>query len=296
MTSEIYFGDKMCQPGKKFEDDTCLTITDLIKMVDAYNKQNNVNKIETYPIGEMMKLNKYKKYLLHKLLKLTGVKNQKDLLKQEFIRNMKQEDIEAIAYNTWMPDGPNGKNVWLSNEDIENFMNILMKKYPEFIFIGAVPIDADKYDSRIKDLDIEELNKYKTKIGVIYNLDKHDQPGSHWVGLYIDLKNPKLYFFDSYGMIPHKKIRQLMKKFIEYFKTKFDESEIEAEYNKDRKQYKGSECGVYCLNFIKKLVEGKKFKEIEKEHNPDETIEKCRKSYFYNGSQYQNTNDLPNLC
>ena len=34
----------------------------------------------------------------------------------------------------------------------------------------------------------------KKKIGIVFNLDKHNQPGSHWVALYTDLKANQVYF------------------------------------------------------------------------------------------------------
>ena len=36
------------------------------------------------------------------------------------------------------------------------------------------------------------------KIGVIFNLDKHDQSGSHWVAMFIDLENKFFFYFDSF--------------------------------------------------------------------------------------------------
>ena len=72
-------------------------------------------------------------------------------------------------------------------------MNQYEDRFEDFLFLGPVPIDFDSKDSygkciipEICKLNIKELtddNIYK--IGIIFNLDKHDQPGSHWVSLYI---------------------------------------------------------------------------------------------------------------
>ena len=35
------------------------------------------------------------------------------------------------------------------------------------------------------------------QIGIVFNLDKHDQEGSHWVSMFIDLKRDGIYYFDS---------------------------------------------------------------------------------------------------
>ena len=39
----------------------------------------------------------------------------------------------------------------------------------------------------------------KNKIAIVFNLDRHDQPGSHWVSLFIDLECKFIFYFDSAG-------------------------------------------------------------------------------------------------
>ena len=34
----------------------------------------------------------------------------------------------------------------------------------------------------------QHMNTGKHKIGSVFNLDDHDEPGSHWVSLYMELK------------------------------------------------------------------------------------------------------------
>ena len=43
-------------------------------------------------------------------------------------------------------------------------------------------------------------------MGIVFNLDPHDKPGSHWVSMYVDLNNGGIYYFDSYGYKPLKEI------------------------------------------------------------------------------------------
>ena len=54
-----------------------------------------------------------------------------------------------------------------------------------------------------------DIKKGKYKLGVIFNLDEHYKSGSHWVALYADLNKDQVYFFDSYGKKPEKRIRKL---------------------------------------------------------------------------------------
>ena len=49
------------------------------------------------------------------------------------------------------------------------------------------------------------MDNNKKKIGIVFNLDKHDQEGSHWICMYVDLYTDDIYYFDSYGQKPPKK-------------------------------------------------------------------------------------------
>ena len=42
---------------------------------------------------------------------------------------------------------------------------------------------------------IEKLNK--TRLGIVYNLDTHNKPGSHWVSVSSNFLEPSIYYFDS---------------------------------------------------------------------------------------------------
>ena len=111
------------------------------------------------------------------------------------------------------------------------------------------------------------------KIGIVFNLDEHWQSGSHWVALYCNLEKSQIFFFDSYGKRPEKRIRDLVKKISRWCHNKHNckvtcsisdnsesymrknsknniEDKLNVEYNRNRHQYKNSECGVYSLNFI----------------------------------------------
>ena len=101
-----------------------------------------------------------------------------------------------------------------------------------------------------------KLNKFS----IVFNLDKHDEPGSHWVALFGDLQKKHIYYFDSYGIEPPIEIDIFMKRFQEEGKKL--NMDIKLDYNNIRHQYKNSECGMYSIHFIIKLVEGNKFKDV----------------------------------
>jgi hypothetical protein len=42
-----------------------------------------------------------------------------------------------------------------------------------------------------------QIKNGKTHIGVIFNLSPHTSSGSHWVSLFIDVKERVIFYFDS---------------------------------------------------------------------------------------------------
>ena len=132
------------------------------------------------------------------------------------------------------------------------------------------------------------LNKVKHQLVLIFNLDEHDQPGSHWVALYANLKDGQVYFFDSYGTRPEERIRTLMRRIANWYKTTNGKvsgggsSKLHVTYNRTRHQYENSECGVYSINFIARLLKGETFDQICGKKLPDRKVNKCRNVYFGN--------------
>ena len=59
-----------------------------------------------------------------------------------------------------------------------------------------------------------------------------------------------------------------------------DYEDIVIKYNTFKHQFKNSECGVYSINFILRLLKGEKFKKITEEITLDDDINKCREVYF----------------
>ena len=78
-------------------------------------------------------------------------------------------------------------------------MNDLQRANKKFVFIGPSPQDFDAEDGNNcvwPELCRFNLAKSKPKIGIIFNLDNHNQPGSHWVAMFIH-KNTKRFFIST---------------------------------------------------------------------------------------------------
>ena len=159
--------------------------------------------------------------------------------------------------------------------------------YKDFKFFGPVPIDFDlknKFQqciiSELCAIDLEKLyNNNITKIGVIFNLDKHYESGSHWIAMYADIKKNIIGYWDSYGFNPPKEVIALMEELKRQAKEKLN-IDCNIKINKIRHQYKNSECGVYCMNFIIKQLEGEEFNDVCNKIIKDDKMFAKRKKYF----------------
>lgn len=267
-----------CAPGVNYSEGSCFSLDKLIRIAKKFN-----NKYD-YTINTSLP----KKDLLRVLIK--NIKEKKkcegdSCILELNIYNKGDKDI----VNTLRPKGPRYTNKWLSNINIDDVMKQYENKYIKFKYLGTVPSDFEKIEFlKIKDLNFKNLlNKNKYKIGMVINLDTSDGSGTHWVSLYMNLKRRQLYFFDSYGKKPMKSIFNFMNRvYNEFTKRNLDYNNIntnkkfKVRYNMIQHQQKNSECGVYSMNFIIRLLNGEKFSDITKNITDDDNMFECRKSYF----------------
>jgi len=276
--------DTKCAPDKLFDSGSCFTLNSLVQMADAFNKDNPNNNIKLNKSYETLHPNKYKKYLVKQFQsKLSkSCDTQKCWSEQSFMRHLSRLTKDEIEKYTFRPEGPEGKFEWLNTMHIDEVMEQYEKKHPEFKFLGAVPMDFDDLEVLgIKNLDFNKLIKEgKSKLGMVINLDEHWKSGSHWVSMFADLKGGRVYYSDSYGFRPEKRVRTFMNRINRFCQTGLGIKNTEVDYNRVRQQYKNSECGIYSINFISRLLKGFSFKQISENPVPDEKINKCRAVYF----------------
>jgi len=278
--------DMRCAPGLSYESGSCARLAVLIELANAYNYTAPIkDKIRMSHNIEIINPQKYKLYLVDQINKRVGDRctTQKCWTKQDFIRNMEEKAREEFVKHTYRPDSPQGKFEWLSTFDINDVMAQYYKEDKGFKFVGAVPMDfavlpgielgSMNYDAYVK--------KGVTKMGVIFNLDNHDQPGSHWTAMYTDFDKGNIYYFDSFGTKPEPRVRHLMRQKARYLESKGKNiNNIKVDYNRIQHQFKNSECGVYSVNFLVRMARGDDFDELCKNAISDKQINKCRSVYF----------------
>lgn len=273
---------KFCSPSvKKDSNLTCFNKSSLIKIAKAWNKKNPNDKIKIQSSSVNSLWNKIRKKLKKQC------ENEWCWSQQDFVKDLKDKEISS----TFKPRKPKNwnanKNEWLSTIDIENVIKQYEKKYRTFRFIGAVPIDFDeKYGlgqcivNELCKINLHKLMQSKIfNIGIVFNLDKHDEDGSHWVAMFIDLNKNGIYYFDSYGEPEPKEVKRLAERLLEQARE-LGKDNMEYRVNNVRHQYKNSECGIYSINFIVEMLRGTNFEEFINDKIDDLNMNKKRDFYF----------------
>jgi len=285
-----------CSPivkNKTIQNNSCYTPDVLNEIKNAYNKNNKLNQIiEEEPKEIWLQLNERLNHCKKEDCWLQEIKNEE-------IKNKIDKYIFAPDYPKEWEDNP---NEWLSNYDILDVLKQYEKTYSNFEFIGPCAIDFDKklietnnncVENRLCNFYLENfIKRNKNKIGVIFNLDKHDEDGSHWISLFIDIKNKLIFYFDSNGEKIPPEIEILIKRIIEQGKNLKKPIYFNYDNNTNNEHQTGNtECGMYSLFFIitmltnstdfnKKMSMKEKIKLFKNKKIPDKYVEKYRKIYF----------------
>lgn len=275
--------DKKCAVTKKHSKNSCFTLESLIKITNAYN-----DKCKKSGMGKPITIIEDKKYLVRALTKaLENVcSDQLCWLKQDFVKNLNDEEINK---KTFKPKISQGRFEWLNTTNINEIMLQYEDLYKDYKFYGAVPINFDNLPYGIKEINFDELvAKGIKKLGFIFNLDHSWQSGSHWVAMFVNIDKLQCYFFDSCSDKPPAEVKVLMHRIISWYCKKYNISCKDIEkiykdtltYNQIRHQKKNSECGVYAINFLLRLLKGETFEYITQNITTDDEVNKCRPVYF----------------
>ena len=295
-TTKKSFKQMNCNPlvdGKTAVSSSCLTPESLLKIKYEYNRTHPNNTIES----------KDSRKLYSDLKERLAHCDKEDCWLEQIQDKQLRDTIDNLSF---APDQPeewkSNPDEWLSNFDIFNVIYQYEQKHDEFKFFGPTSIDFDTKLPQKGGKCVEDelchfslkywMGKGKTKFGIVFNLDKHDEPGSHWVSMFIDTVNKFVFYFDSAGAssVPPE-IDAFAKKVIEQGK----ENKIKFKYfhNKGIQHQKGNtECGMYSLFFIITMLTGKvpmlkkkvpikkRIKLFLKLKIPDEIVFDYRELYF----------------
>ena len=233
-----------CSPSNRKNKYSCFTKPSLLKIAKTWNRNNSNNKIS-------LSSNSTVKILWKKINEKLKEKCYGEWcwIEQDFIKSLEDEEIN----NTFRPKLPrqwcHKTRDWLSTTDIESVMVQYEDLYDDVYFIGPVPRDFDDELStgycvvdELCKINLRQLKKGIRRVGIVFNLDKHTESGSHWIAMFIDLNNQGIYYWDSYGEKPPREVKNLVKK----VQLQGKEIKLNLKYyrNTVRHQFKTSECGV----------------------------------------------------
>ena len=217
------------------------------------------------------------------------------------VRNRALEERLRSAFRPEHPKSWNSNpNSWLGTHDIEQVMRQYEQSHGEshkFKFVGCFPRDFSTrtwsgqcVSPPMCRLGVASLREEgKAEFGIVFNLDRHDQRGSHWTACYGCI-NPKkrtrygIWYYDSVGRAPPQEIKAFMAAFANDVRANAKRSSVPfpVVYNNVRRQFEGSECGIYALFFLAVCLTTRiHFDEIcKKVMKNDRTMSKLRKVMF----------------
>lgn len=251
----------------------CLGLNELVTLAAMYNNTvtNNRHKIAKTHFKNPTKLIN----ALDKKLHTVCAKGDDFCwINQPFV---KMSDIYTKIRDNFRPLKPSSwianSKTWLNTNDIFNVMIQYTKKYNFFSFPGVFPVDfMDTYNNSSQCItremcgfNLKELiGKGKNEIGFVINLDKHDEPGSHWVAIYgnADPMSKKfgLCYYDSMGYPYNRYIDKFFTIYKEQATTLHGEKvmkKFQVKHNSIKHQHKNTECGIYSMIFLILCIENK---------------------------------------
>ena len=255
---------------------SCMTMEALLLLRDEYNKDHPINPI----IAEKPSLIWYE-------LKMRLQCEDERCWLGEIDDPQKRAQIQSQLFAPdYPPEWIKNPIEWLTNIDIDKVMAQYQQKYADFEYLGTTSIDYDYIVDKPSGTCVEDmLCKFdlkksklrgKQRFAAVFNLDKHDEPGSHWVSLFISIPKKTIVFFDSAnGGVPieiRRFVKMVQKQHAGYrFIT-----------SKKEHQKKNTECGVYSIHFIIEMLNDfdKMLDTIMRGNITDKAMTRYRRKYF----------------
>ena len=284
------FDKGQCSPNNN-EKFSCLPKNYLVKISKILNKEHGCS------IKTKCTKGKLHKSITDEMKKLSKCKKEACWLNFDSIKiNFNENEFEKVKeyFRPFMPeDWKYEPKKWLNTSDINNVLEQYELKHPNFKYMGASPIDyhlksseGDCMVNELCNLDLYDLdNNNYTSVGIVFNTDKHDQPGQHWFSVFVDLEGvnrknkPSIYHFDSAAGEPTEEIIKLVRDIKDQYKEK-NKEEIDFLFNDKKHQSQNTECGVYCLHFLTHMINGKNFYNYVNNKKTDKEMFKHRDKFY----------------
>ncbi len=195
----------------------------------------------------------------------------------------------GLSTDIFKPEGPREGTGLLSNVRIEQVFAKWANEFRDFYAYPFCLADFDKNGGSLSKTNITDLIKSgKTRAACIINtatttdILPDGSGGKHWICIFADASAPevRLEFFNSSGRPPIQSVAG----FLLLAKANIEAQlgrKVHIEFGTGLIHQKGhSECGVYCLYFIRKRLEGANYGFFGRKRIADEDITEFRKFIF----------------
>ena len=178
------------------------------------------------------------------------------IMRNPVLRQRLDQAFRPVHPDSWLQN----PRAWLSTIDIEHVMNQYQVSHPDFKMVGVFPRD---FASRAAwsgrcisppmcDLSVANMRAQgKSQFGVVFNMDRHDQRGSHWTACYgcINPRMPKrfgIWYYDSVAHAPPPECKAFMARIAAEVRS----PKFVVDRNNVRRQFANTECGIYSILFL----------------------------------------------
>lgn len=212
--------------------------------------------------------------------------------------------LNSISDKRLLPKKPaewyQDKTAWLSNFDIEDVLTHYHKtKRYHYEFVGVFTVDfavKDKngkckyYENKCSPNIKQSIKNNKKYLGIVTNLDRYDQSGSHWTSIFIvidpTLPSYGIYYYDSTGAGIPQLISLYFTEVKRQLKSLYPDTVCRIRANKKQFQKSFTECGMFAITYqirwITKLLNNKKTveKHILTSVMTDDNMVKSRDKFY----------------
>ena len=221
-----------------------------------------------------------------------NISGSKEQIKEKIMETGKFIDEMDMIYTlgdvkrleVFRPYGPNHKFNWLSNFNIDEFLDQYRKIFPKFYNFRSTYVNFYEFETpEMTPQNIKALydKGYRT-FAIIVNTARYGEEGKHWISLMIKLDpnyTQEILFYDSIGDAPPGDLNDIINDTIKAFpqlKLKLTSCGLRA-------QYGGSLCGVYAIHFIIYILYNmdEKFADYCKDRRSDNLMEFFRDNIFF---------------
>lgn len=284
MASKYTIKGKYCAPsalksnGAGAGAESCYTKQQLLAIATAYNKKFKTNIIS---------LNLNKEDLWREIDKrMNDCTNEWCWMDKFNLESM----FNQSGASPFRPLRPQGKTQWLSTFDIRDVLKQYESQYSDFISLGPVPIDFCKiaYNEVCKINIKQMLSKGKRCIGIVFNTDPSNQPGKHWISMFVDMRGPpekwEINYFDSLGRAH---IAPEILDLVKHLKSQHEKFIIKMNCSdklctsKINHQQLSTECGVYSINFIVERLSGRSWEDMVTNNIYGDALIQSKREVFF---------------